>query len=133
MTGFRGGFHNSGVAAPRITRDDLKQRLDAGEAVVIVDARLKYPYEHSTVKLPGALRVLGDSPLPPIPAGAEVVVYDSDPNELASSHVAARFIRSGVRAVALEGGIVAWLAGNLPVETKDAPKQAAPEPGALKG
>lgn len=116
-----------------MTRDDLKQRLDAGAPVVIVDARLKYPYEHSTVKLPGALRVMRDDPLPAIPQGAEVVVYDSDPNELASSHLVARFIRSGVRAAALKGGIVEWLAGSLPVETKDAPKQAAPEPGALKG
>ncbi len=121
------------MAAPRITRDDLKQRLDAGTPVVLVDARLKYPYEHSTVRLPGALRVLGDDPLPPIPEGAEVVVYDSDPNELASSHVTARFIRAGIRAAALKGGIAEWLAGGLPVDTKDAPKQATPEPGALKG
>ena len=26
-----------------------------------------------------------------------------------------------------------WLAANLPTETKEAPKQAPPEPGALKG
>jgi 3-mercaptopyruvate sulfurtransferase SseA len=120
------------VAAPRITRDELKQRLDAGASIVIVDARLKYPYEHSSLKLPGALRVIGDDPLPAIPAGSEVVVYDSDPNELASSHVAARFIRSGVRAFALKGGIVDWVAANLPVETKDAPRPATPEPRALK-
>ena len=77
--------------------------------------------------------MLQDDPLPAVPSGAEVVVYDSDPHELAASHVAARFIRSGARASALKGGIVDWLAGNLPVETKDAPRQAAPEPGALKG
>ena len=121
------------MAAPRISRDDLKQRLEAGAPIVLVDARLKYPYEHSTLRLPGALRVVGDDPLPPIPDGAEVVVYDSDPNELASSHVAARFIRAGVRAAALKGGIVDWLAGGFPVDAKDAPKQATPEPGALKG
>ncbi len=111
----------------------MKVRLDAGERLILVDARLKYPYEHSTVRLPGALRVIGDAPLPAVPDGADVVVYDSDPNELASSHVAARFIRAGVRAAALRGGIVEWLAAGLPVETKDAPRQAAPEPGALKG
>jgi hypothetical protein len=61
------------------------------------------------------------------------VVYDSDPNELASSQVAAELIRQGIRAVALKGGIVDWLAANLPTEVKDAPKQAPPEPGALKG
>lgn len=32
-----------------------------------------------------------------------------------------------MRAAALKGGIVEWLAGGLPVDTKDAPKQAAPQ------
>jgi rhodanese-related sulfurtransferase len=121
------------VPVPRITKEDLKQRLDSGAPPVLVDARLKYPYEHSTVKLPGAIRVTGDAPAPGIPRDREVVVYDSDPNELASSHVAAELIRQGYRAVALKGGIADWLAANLPTETKEAPKQAPPEPGALKG
>jgi rhodanese-related sulfurtransferase len=120
------------VAVPRVSREEVLQRLAGDAPPVLVDARLKYPYEHSTVKLPGALRVLGDAPLPSIPQGADVVVYDSDPNELASSRVAARFIRQGIRAAALTGGIAGWLAGGGPVETKGAPKQAAPEPGALK-
>jgi rhodanese-related sulfurtransferase len=119
------------VAVPRITKETLKQQLDSGQTPVIVDARLKYPYEHSTVRLPGAVRYGGATP--PFPRDREVVVYDSDPNELASSHVAADLIRQGYRASALKGGIVDWLAANLPTETKEAPKQAAPEPGALKG
>jgi rhodanese-related sulfurtransferase len=122
------------VPVPRISKEDLKQRLDTGAPLVLVDARLKYPYEHSTVKLPGAIRV-GEGKAAPsaIPRDREVVVYDSDPNELASSNVAAEFIRQGYRAAALKGGIAEWLAANLPTETKDAPKQAPPEPGALKG
>src|SRR5207237_5667936 len=99
----------------------------------LVDARLKYPYEHSTVRLPGAVRYIGDAPLPSLPRDREIVVYDSDPNELASSRVAAELLRQGYRAMALKGGIVEWLAANLPIETKEAPKQAPPEPGALKG
>jgi rhodanese-related sulfurtransferase len=99
---------------------------------VIVDARLKYPYEHSTVRLPGAVRYAAGDPAPALPRDREIVVYDSDPNELASSRVASELIRQGYRAVALKGGIVEWLTANLPTETKDAPKQAAPEPGALK-
>ena len=121
------------MAVPRISKEDLKQRLDGGSPPVLVDARLKYPYEHSTVRLPGAIRFTGDGPIPPLPRDREVVVYDSDPNELASSHVAAVLIRQGYRAVALKGGIADWLSANLPTETKDAPKQAPPEPGALKG
>ena len=42
------------MPVPRISKEDLKQRLDSGAQPVLVDARLKYPYEHSTVKLPGA-------------------------------------------------------------------------------
>lgn len=117
----------------RISKEELKQRLDGGAQPVIVDARLKYPYEHSTVKLPGAIRYTAGGPATPLPRDREIIVYDSDPNELASSHVAAELIRQGYRAVTLKGGIVDWLAANLPTEVKEAPKQAPPEPGALKG
>jgi len=120
------------VPVPRITKEDLKQRLDSGVPLVLVDARLKYPYEHSTVKLPGAIRVAGDEAAA-FPRDRDIVVYDSDPNELASSHVAADLIRQGYRAVTLKGGIADWMAANLPTETKDAPKQTTPAPGALKG
>jgi rhodanese-related sulfurtransferase len=119
------------VPVPRITKEDLKQRLESGTPPVVVDARLKYPYEHSTVKLPGAVRVAGGTPA--LPRDRDIVVYDSDPNELASTDVAAELIRQGYRAVALQGGIADWIAANLPTETKEAPRQAPPEPGALKG
>jgi len=121
------------VPAPRITKEDLKQRLEGDAPPVLVDARLKYPYEHSTVKLPGAVRVVADAPVPALPRDRDIVVYDSDPNELASTNIAAELIRQGYRAAALKGGISDWLAANLPTETKEAPKQAPPEPGALKG
>jgi rhodanese-related sulfurtransferase len=71
--------------------------------------------------------------VPSLPRDRDVVVYDSDPNELASSHVAALLIRQGYRAATLKGGIAEWLAANLPTEAKEAPRQSAPEPGALKG
>ena len=129
----RADDNGSLVAVPRISREELKQQLDGSLSPVIVDARLKYPYEHSTVRLPGAVRYQGDGAALSLPRDREIVVYDSDPNELASSHVVAVLIRQGYRAVALKGGIADWLAANLPTETKDAPKQAAPEPGALKG
>ncbi len=120
------------MAVPRISKEELKQRLDSGAPPVIVDARLKYPYEHSTVRLPGALRA-GSPELAGIPRDREIVVYDSDPNELASSKVAGDLIRQGYRAVSLKGGINDWMTANLPTETKEAPRQAPPEPGALKG
>ena len=120
------------MAVPRITKEDLKQRLESGTPPVLVDARLKYPYEHSTVKLPGAVRVGAVAPSS-LPRDRDIVVYDSDPHELASSDVAAELIRQGYRAVALKGGIAEWVDAKMPTETKEAPKQATPEPGALKG
>ena len=117
----------------RITKEELKQRLDSGTPPVLVDARLKYPYEHSTVRLPGAIRYLAGGTAPSIPKDRAVVVYDSDPNELSSSGVAAALIRQGYRASALKGGIVEWMEAKLPTETKDAPQMAPPAPGALKG
>lgn len=121
------------MPVPRISKEDLKQRLENGQRPVVVDARLKYPYEHSTVRLPGALRYTGDGPIPDLPRDRDVIVYDSDPNELASSRVAAVLIREGYRASALKGGIGEWLAANLPTEVKEAVRQAPPEPGSLKG
>jgi rhodanese-related sulfurtransferase len=132
LTVFARADHNTTVPVPRITKEDLKQRLDSPSPPVLVDARLKYPYEHSTVRLPGALRYLADQPVS-LPRDRDIVVYDSDPNEVSSSHVAAVLIRLGYRAVALKGGISEWLTANLPTETKEAPRQAPPEPGALKG
>jgi rhodanese-related sulfurtransferase len=121
------------VPVPRISKDDLKQRLEKGDSPVLVDARLKYPYEHSTVRLPGAIRYAEDVPPPTLPRDRDIVVYDSDPNELASSRVAAELIRQGYRACALAGGIGPWIEAKLPTEAKEARRQAPPEPGALKG
>jgi rhodanese-related sulfurtransferase len=121
------------VPVPRVSKEDLKKGLDSGTPPVVIDARLKYPYEHSTVRIPGAIRFTGDGPPPALSRDREIVVYDSDPNELASSRVAAELIRQGFRAAALKGGITDWLAGSLPIETKNAPQQAPPAPGALKG
>ena len=117
----------------RITKEDLKQRLDSGAAPILVDARLKYPYEHSTVRLPGAIRYAAGSPLPALPKDREIVVYDSDPNELVSTHVAAVLLDKGYKVTVLKGGVPEWLAANFPIETKEAPRSAPPEPGSLKG
>jgi rhodanese-related sulfurtransferase len=121
------------VAVPRISKEDLKQQLDSTTPPIVVDARLKYPYEHSTTRLPGAIRYAPNADVPSLPRDRTIVVYDSDPNEIASSHVVAELIRQGYKATALKGGITDWLAANLPIETKAAPQMAPPEPGALKG
>ncbi len=123
------------MPVPRISKEELKQRLELAEAPapVVLDVRLKYPYEHSTVKLPGAVRMAADSVDPGrLPRDRDIIAYDSDPDEVTSSHVAADLIRQGYRASALKGGIAEWVGANFPVEAKESARQTAPAPGALK-
>ena len=124
------------MAIPRITKEDLQTLLEADESTtpVLLHARLKYPYEHSTVKLPGAIRLSPpDFETSSVPKEKDVGVYDSDPDEIVSVKVAASLIRQGYRASALQGGIEEWVAAKLPTDSKEAPKQKPPVAGALKG
>ena len=67
-----------------------------------------------------------DADLSAVPAGRDVVVYDSDPDELVSAPIAASLIERGIKAAALKGGIAEWMAASFPTESKEAPQQAAP-------
>jgi len=107
------------MSIPRISREDLKARLETGTPPVIVDARLKYPYEHSTLQLPGAIRLPpASTDLSVIPPGRDVVVYDSDPDEIVSAPVVAALIDHGMKATALAGGLSEWIAAGFPTETR---------------
>jgi rhodanese-related sulfurtransferase len=118
------------MPVPRITKEDLKQRLDSPDASThptILDVRLKYPYEHSTIRLPGSVRMMADAiDQSRLRRDRDVVAYDSDPNEVTSSIVAAQLIRQGYKVSVLQGGIADWAGANFPTETKSAPKPAPP-------
>lgn len=118
------------MAVPRIAREELKARLDSPDSSshpILIDVRLKYPYEHSTVTLPGAQRVLPDAiASTSFPRERDLVLYDSDPNEIVSAPAAAELLRRGYRAMVLQGGINEWMNAKLPVDTKSAPQPAAP-------
>lgn len=122
------------MAVPRITKEELKTLLDGEAKPLVLDVRLKYPYEHSTVRLPDAVR-MPESEISAgrLPRDREIVAYDSDPDELVSARITAALIRQGYRARALKGGIVDWITAKLPTENKEAPMAAPPTPGSLKG
>jgi rhodanese-related sulfurtransferase len=115
------------MTVPRISSDELKRRMDdpAG-APLVVDVRLKYPYEHSTVLLPRALRS-GPGTIDPALLSRErdIVLYDSDPHELVAEMAAADLIAAGYRASVLQGGIAAWVTAKLPTDSKPAPQPLA--------
>ena len=120
----------------RIQPQALQEKLGAAPETrpLLLDVRLKYPYEHSSVTLPSAIRLApGTTAFGSIPAGRALVAFDSDPEELVAEAVAAKLGRAGFHVEVLAGGIAAWMAAKLPTDSKPAPHAAAPPPGALKG
>jgi rhodanese-related sulfurtransferase len=64
--------------APRITVDELKRRMDAGEDFTLIDVRNPQAWAESDSVLPGAIRVTPDKleeSLPRIPRNRPVVAY----------------------------------------------------------
>jgi rhodanese-related sulfurtransferase len=120
----------------RISKEDLKQLMDGPDEAarpVLVDARLRYPFEHSTLKLPGALRLAPHAEdAARLPKDRALVLYDSDPDEITSVRMAADLLGQGFRVQVLKGGLPDWLSANLPTETKEAVRSAPPPPPAPK-
>lgn len=65
------------LAVARITPEELKGKLDAGEHIVVVDVRHPLDFEADPFKIPGALRIPSEQveSYPDVPADREVVVY----------------------------------------------------------
>ncbi|MEP6593031.1 MAG: rhodanese-like domain-containing protein, partial [Acidobacteriota bacterium] len=115
------------MAVPRISPEDLARWLEgaagAAAAPLIVDVRLKYPYEHSTMTLPGAFRLLpGETAPREWPRDHDIVLYDSDPDDIVAERAAFELQRLGCRVLVLRGGIAAWAAARLPTSPKTAPQ-----------
>jgi 3-mercaptopyruvate sulfurtransferase SseA len=133
------GEDNTDMAVSRITKEDLTLQLEGDEAgrPALADVRRKYAWDHSTLKLPGAMRL---DPKAPSTTGLakdrDLVVYDSDPDEITGVEVAAALAAAGIRVHVLKGGLPEWVAASLPTETKDAvravppPAPPAPAPAA---
>lgn len=69
-------FANDSV--PKITVQELKGKLDKGEAVVILDTRTGRDYADSKIKIKGAIRipiVQLESRYRELPEGREIVIY----------------------------------------------------------
>lgn len=97
---------------------ELKERMDSGEAITIVD--LRDVMECREGRIPGS-RAFSDEELDtlaPTIAGTEMVLYCSCPDEISSAaRMAMRLKRAGIRVVRpLEGGFPGWKHLGFPVE-----------------
>jgi rhodanese-related sulfurtransferase len=92
-----------------VTCTELKSRLDAGEAITLVDCR--EPFEHEIVRLSGARFV----PMATIPAHVSELAMVEEPvvvychHGMRSAQTAAWLRNNGVpTAQSLAGGVEAW-------------------------
>lgn len=98
----------------RISPEKLKQRIDAGEDVLMVDLQT-FADEGSQIAagIPGAVLIdpirLRSHERVQLRKGVTVILYCASPNEFTSARVAVALQRKGISGVAvLDGGLQAW-------------------------
>ena len=111
------------MEATRVTVDEVKQRLDRGEAFTFVDTRNPTAWAEATTKLPGAIRIAEkevEQHFDEIPRGRSIITYCTCPHEASSASVAQALMEHGLKNVhPLYEGFDAWTAAGLPVDAKD--------------
>lgn len=104
----------------RITVEELRQKLDAGEKPVILDLRSRTELELDPSVISGAVHLDLDEFTKrhhEFPHDRDIIVYCSCPNEVSSARVALQFHRKGfTRVRPLLGGIDAWRNNKFPME-----------------
>jgi membrane protein DedA with SNARE-associated domain/rhodanese-related sulfurtransferase len=108
----------------RITVDELHQKQEAGENLMILDLRSRGEVELNPQVIRGALHMTLDEVQQrqqEIPRDREIILYCSCPNEVSSARAALLLQRRGISRVRpLLGGIDAWRERNYPTEHRQA-------------
>ena len=106
----------------KISVDELKRRLDAGESISVVDVRHPLALDLDPESIPGAINfTLEDIEHRhhEIPRDRDIVLYCSCPNEVSSARTAFLLKKKGIHRVRpLEGGLDAWRERQFPVERR---------------
>jgi membrane protein DedA with SNARE-associated domain/rhodanese-related sulfurtransferase len=106
----------------RITVDELHQRQEAGEVLLILDLRSALELEQDPVVIRGALHVTMDElklRQQDIPRDRDIVLYCDCPNEVSSARMALQLRQEGITRVRpLLGGIEAWRKHNYPTDLR---------------
>ena len=103
----------------KITVDELKQRMDAGEPVTVVDVRHPLALELDPETIPGAMNFMMEElehRHQEIPRDRDVILYCTCPNEVSSARTALLLKKKGIHRVRpLEGGLDAWRERKYPI------------------
>jgi len=111
-----------GLLTPRVTADEVLERLERGERIAFVDARRDEEWRSSGETLPGALRLSPEeqnATLPLIPPDRAVITYCTCAHEASAAKVAELLLARGYDDVhPLHGGLRAWREAGGPLEPK---------------
>jgi membrane protein DedA with SNARE-associated domain/rhodanese-related sulfurtransferase len=105
-----------------ISVDELKQRMDAGEVLSVVDVRHPLALELDPDIIPGAINFTIEEiehRHHEIPRDRDIVLYCTCPNEVSSARTAFLLKKKGIHRVRpLVGGLDAWRERKFPVERR---------------
>jgi membrane protein DedA with SNARE-associated domain/rhodanese-related sulfurtransferase len=114
----------------KISVDELKRRLDAGDAISVVDVRHPLSLELDPETIPGAINFTLEEiehRHQEIPRDRDIVLYCTCPNEISSARTALVLKKKGIHRVRpLEGGLDAWRERKFPVERRTVPPLKSP-------
>ena len=103
----------------RVSVDELHAMLKGDPPPLVIDVRSAFSRESGVI--PGSRWIeprAPDEELRGLPATDEVVIYCACPNEVSAAAVAKRLMKAGfARVRPLKGGIDAWIASGLPLES----------------
>ncbi len=118
----------------KISVDELKRRMDAGEPLTVVDVRHPLAVDLDPDMIPGSLNFLIEEiehRHHEIPRDRDIVLYCTCPNEVSSARTALALKKKGIHRVRpLEGGLDAWRDRQFPIERRGpATKTGTPHKG----
>jgi membrane protein DedA with SNARE-associated domain len=104
----------------RISPEELRQRIDAGEDIVIVDLRHALEFESEPETIPGAVHMDAaelEEAFEVIPRDREIVLFCSCPNEATAAQMALRLRNLGITRIRpLAGGLAGWRDRGFPLQ-----------------
>jgi membrane protein DedA with SNARE-associated domain/rhodanese-related sulfurtransferase len=110
----------------RISPEELHQRMNAGEDVVVVDLRHTLEFDSEPETIPGAVHMDSaelEEAVDVIPRDREIVLFCSCPNEATAAQMALRLRNLGITRIRpLAEGLAGWRARGFPtlaLESRD--------------
>jgi rhodanese-related sulfurtransferase len=109
------------MTAREIRAVDVKEMMDAGKEIVLLDARSSKEWSESNVKLPGSIRIHIteiDTYLVKLPKHVPIITYCTCRHQKLSIRVTEVLLEGGFTARFLLGGFDAWISAGYPLEPK---------------